>query len=181
MFCHWYPTKTCGQSNPTVRSSWDNVASPVFWWPSTREARGRRPASRQSGARVHGTVNPGEPLLNVVRRNKPKTLTGLSQKACGPAEEFPSLLSQTPAPPANRRDLPHARVCTRNVVSPSSSLGESGPQGTPMGWRVWEDGRSQRRSVMGRIGGEPSGNIPPRESAPTSIGSFRTRAVGQSL
>src|SRR5437870_5519085 len=57
VFCHWYPTKTCGQSNPTVRSSWDNVTSPVFWWPSTREARGRRPASRQSGARVHGTVS----------------------------------------------------------------------------------------------------------------------------
>ncbi len=27
MFCHWYPTKTCGESNLTVRSSWDNEAT----------------------------------------------------------------------------------------------------------------------------------------------------------
>jgi hypothetical protein len=24
---HWYPTKTCGRSNPAVRSSWDNETS----------------------------------------------------------------------------------------------------------------------------------------------------------
>ena len=27
VFCHRYPTKTCGRSNLAVRSSWDNVAS----------------------------------------------------------------------------------------------------------------------------------------------------------
>jgi hypothetical protein len=32
---------------------------------------------------VNGTVNPGEPLLNVVRTNQPKTLSGLSHKARG--------------------------------------------------------------------------------------------------
>jgi hypothetical protein len=26
MFCHWYSTKMRGWSNPTVQSSWDNVA-----------------------------------------------------------------------------------------------------------------------------------------------------------
>ena len=41
--------------------------------------------------------------------------------------------------------------------------------------RVEEDGESQRRSVMGRIGVEPARNITPRESVPTSIGSFLTR------
>src|SRR5208337_4851683 len=25
---HWYPTKTCGRSNPTMQSSWDDVTSP---------------------------------------------------------------------------------------------------------------------------------------------------------
>jgi len=37
MFCHWYPTKTCDRSNPVVRSSWDNVASPRQGWSSNRE------------------------------------------------------------------------------------------------------------------------------------------------
>jgi hypothetical protein len=27
MFCHWYSTRMCGWSNPTVQSSWDNEAS----------------------------------------------------------------------------------------------------------------------------------------------------------
>ena len=28
MYDHRNPTKTCGRSDPTVRSSWDNVTSP---------------------------------------------------------------------------------------------------------------------------------------------------------
>lgn len=41
---------------------------------------------------------------------------------------------------------------TRNVVSPSGSLGESDPQGKPLARWVGEDGKSERRPVMGRIG-----------------------------
>jgi hypothetical protein len=52
-------------------------------------------------------VNPGEPLLNVVNRNKPKTLKGLSQKARGQDRGLLPLPTQTPAPPADRRDLQH--------------------------------------------------------------------------
>jgi hypothetical protein len=54
-----------------------------------------------------GKVNESEPLLNVVRSSKPKTLIGLSQKACGRVAEFFYLATQTKRPPAERRDLTH--------------------------------------------------------------------------
>jgi len=40
----------------------------------------------------------------------------------------------------------------RNVESPYFSLWESEPQGEPIGMRVEEDGKSECRPVMGRIG-----------------------------
>ena len=54
---HWYPTKTCGQSNPTVRSSWDNVISPDPGGRVSRERTRRLPAPRRSVARVDGMAN----------------------------------------------------------------------------------------------------------------------------
>jgi len=45
---------------------------------------------------VSGMVNTGERLLNVVTRNKPKMLRGLSQKAPWRAEAFLMALSWTP-------------------------------------------------------------------------------------
>jgi RNA-directed DNA polymerase len=48
-----------------------------------------------------------------------------------------------------------------------------------MGLRVREDGGSQRRPVIGRIGVEPEGDITPRESGQTSVWSFITREPGQ--
>src|SRR5262245_50224866 len=83
MFCHWSPTGTRGWSNLAVRSSRDKVSSSTGW-PSNREGRWRLRASTWSGARRDGLVNPGEPLLNVVRSSKPKMLTGLSQKGTWP-------------------------------------------------------------------------------------------------
>lgn len=44
---------------------------------------------------MDGKVNEGELLLNVVISDKPKTLTGLSQKARGQAERFFDSLTQT--------------------------------------------------------------------------------------
>ena len=49
------------------------------------------------------------------------------------------------------------------------------------GLRVEEDGKSEDRSVMERIGVEPKGNITPRESEQTSIGSFITRGFGKPI
>ena len=66
---HWYPTKTCGRRNPTVRSSWDNVTSPDPGGRVSRERTRRLLALRRSGARVDGMANSGELLINVVNVN----------------------------------------------------------------------------------------------------------------
>jgi hypothetical protein len=124
-------------------------------------------------------VNTGEPLINVVNRNKPKTLRGLRQKARGPAQEFSPLLAQTAAPPADRRDLQPPTVRTRNVVSPSPSLGVSTPQGALTERRVQDEGGSEGRPVMGRIGGAPTWQQTPHASAQTSLESLLTREFDQ--
>jgi hypothetical protein len=96
--------------------------------PSSQDERQNREemvclrASTWGGTRVDGMENAGEPLINVVRTNKPKALIGLSQKACGGHRSFPFLLSQTLAPPADRRLLTHPMAQKRNVVSPALSL-----------------------------------------------------------
>ena len=48
-----------------------------------------------------------------------------------------------------------------------------------MGRRVKDEGGSEGRSVIGRIGVEPSGKITPRESGLTSLGCLRTRPSEQ--
>ena len=48
-----------------------------------------------------------------------------------------------------------------------------------MGVGVEEDGASESRSVMGRIGGARTRNITPRASGQTSIWSFVTKASGK--
>ena len=50
-----------------------------------------------------------------------------------------------------------------------------------MGRRVEDEGGSEGRPVTGRIGVEPSGEITPRESGPTSLGCFVTREPGKPL
>jgi len=85
VFCHKYPTKTCVPGNGKVRSSWDNV--------SLTQSGGHR-IVRNDGDYQHrggrglgsdGMANICEPLINVVRTNKPKVLNkvGLDQKVRG--------------------------------------------------------------------------------------------------
>ena len=140
----------------------------------TREGTTCLQASLRVGARVDGMEKVTEPLLNVVRTNKPKTLLGLSQKARGWHRCFPFHLSQTLSPPAEKRLLTHPMARKGNVVSPASSpAGDSEPQGKPMGCRVEEDGKSEGHPVMGWIGIA----LIPRASELTSIWSFVTRAL----
>ena len=88
---HWYPTKTCDRSNPVVRSSWDNVTSPTQGGRASRERARRLLAPGRSGAKVDGMANSSELLINVVRSNKPKALTGLNQKVRGQVQrDLPS-------------------------------------------------------------------------------------------
>jgi hypothetical protein len=51
------------------------------------------------------------------------------------------------------------RLSKLNMVSPLFSRKGRQPQGAPTEWRVKEDGKSESRSVMERIGVEPTGNI----------------------
>ena len=177
---HRYPTKTCGRSNLAVRSSWDNVSSPDPGGRASREGTRRLPASRRSGTRVDGMANSGELPINVVRTNKPKTLTGLNQNGTWPgagASPFPCRRCRATGEQAEPTP---SVIHPWNVVSPSSSLrGRPAARRSPMGRRVEDEGGSERRPVIGRIRVEPSGEITPRESGPTSLGSFVTRKPEQ--
>ncbi len=87
MFCHWYPTslnkERLGQCS-LIRKGWQ----------LNREKRLRLLAPRRSGARIGGMVNIRELLINVVITDKPKALTGLSQKASGQVQELSIFLTQ---------------------------------------------------------------------------------------
>jgi hypothetical protein len=63
-------------------------------------------------------ANTCEPLINVVRTNKPKGLGGLDQKVSDQVEAVPPLSPADVVSPADRRSLTHPVVLVRNVVSP---------------------------------------------------------------
>ncbi len=67
-----------------------------------------------------------------------------------------------------------------NVVSPSSSSRDRpSARGLPMGRWVEDEGGSECRLVIERIGVEPPSKITPRESGLTSLGCLRTRSSEQ--
>jgi len=149
---HRYPTKTCGRSNPTVRSSWDNVSSPSSGRIS-REGVRRLPTPMRSGARVDGMANSGELLINVVRSNKPKALTGLNQNGTWPSAGASSFPCRRCRVTGGQAEPKPSVIHPWNVVSPSSSLrGRPAARWSPMGRRVEDEGRSERRPVVGWIG-----------------------------
>jgi hypothetical protein len=74
-------------------------------------------------------VNIREPLINVVRTNKPKALTGLSQKACGPVWEL------SPSPIADR-------TATGEQAGPTPSTGLYAERGKPV---AFPDGKVHRK------------------------------------
>ena len=174
-----YPTKTCGRGNPAVRSSWDNVSSPRRGGRASREGARRLPAPRRSGARVDGMANPGELPINAVRTSKPKALRGLDQKVCGQVQGYPPSPAVAVGATGGEAEPKPSVIHPWDVVSPSSSLRVGPPQGAPMGRRVEDEGGSEGRSVTGRIGVEPPGEITPRESGLTSLGCLRTRPSEQ--
>jgi hypothetical protein len=177
---HRYPTKTCDRSNPAVRSSWDNVTSPHQGGRASREGIRRLPASKRSGARVDGRANPSELLINVVRTSKPKALIGLNQNGTWPgAGVFPFPCRRCRATDEQAEPKPSV-IRPWNVVSPSSSLrGRSAARWSTMGRRVEEEGGSECRPVIGRIGVEPLDEITLRESGLTSLWCLRTRPSDQ--
>src|ERR1700757_2953392 len=147
---HRYPTKTCGRSNPAVRSSWENVTSPDRGGRISREGIRRLPTPRRSGARVDGMANSGELLINVVRSNKPKALTGLNQKVRGQVQrDLPSPVVVVRATGGEAEPKPSV-IHPWNVVSPSSSLrGRTVARRRRWGggWRMREEANAARQSI----------------------------------
>jgi hypothetical protein len=79
------------------------------------------PASGGSGVRLGGMVNRCELLINVVRSNEPKMLTGSAQKGCGRIASSMPGAARTTMPPANRQNLTRPCHSMRNTVNPYSS------------------------------------------------------------
>jgi hypothetical protein len=131
---------------------------------------------------VDGMANSGELLINVVRSNKPKALRGLNQKVRGQVQrDHPSPVVVVGATGGEAEPTPSV-IHPWNVVSPSSSFrGRPSARRLLMGRRVEDEGRSECPAVTGGIGVESSGEITPRESGPTSLGSFITRKPGKPL
>ena len=174
-----YPTRTCGRGNLAVRSSWDNVTSPLWGGRASQEGARRLLAPRRSGARVDGMANPGELPINAVRTDKPKALRGLDQKVSGQVQGYPPSPAVAVGATGGEAEPTPSGIHPWDVVSPSSSLRVGPPQGAPTGRRVEDEGRSECPAVTGGIGVESSGEITPRESGPTSLGCLRTRPSEQ--
>jgi hypothetical protein len=93
-----------------------------------------------------GMANRCELLLNVVKRNKPKMLRGLSQKALWAGRETdPSSLADNTATGGGSRAYP-ILACMRNVVSPSCA--QSGKQAARRAHRRAGKGGGSKRTPL---------------------------------
>jgi len=92
--------------------------------------------------------------ITVVTHNKPKMLIGLDQNGARSAQGLKPSLSWT----NDRRRIERTSSTLadkRNTVNPYRSLWEDKPQGKSIAVRVEDEGESERRSVIERIGVEP--------------------------
>lgn len=142
---------------------------------TSRETREAASIMRQ-GARLGSKVNRCESALNPVSCNVPKMLSGTNQngvwvglRACHSRSEDFGPTGEKPAP-----NLPLSLM--RNTISPypCPSLA-SEPQGTPLGMRVWDVGKSECRVVTTRIGIEGNQHHPTRKGADFQLVSLRER------
>jgi len=77
-------------------------------------------------------VNRCELLTNVVNRDKPKMLTGLSQNGKGSGMDAPNSSIVDDAPPAERQDLTHTGTCTERGKPVGLPKGKASRKGR--GW-----------------------------------------------
>src|SRR5437588_3665530 len=107
-------------------------------------------------ARVDGMANRCEPLVNVVKANKPKVLRGLNQKGTVTGRgvsSFPSRRHSTS--PANRRGLTHLGTQAEHGKPVPLPTRESNPRGVPIEVQVKDDGGSKGCAAMAQIEGLP--------------------------
>jgi len=144
----------------------------------TREAQAVLLAPKQIGARVGWYGEHMRILVSVVSVKEPKVLTGLNQKECGKVQGLLISLSWTVSPPAYRGHPNPSKIAQdehgKPVVLPFTGRQ---PQGAPMGLWVKEEGKSECRAVVARIGVAVIANITPRESGQTSLWSQITREL----
>ena len=93
-----------------------------------------------------------ELLINAVRVNRPKMLTGLDQKVRGRVEMLACHFTRSMIPPANRQTLTHRVKSVEHGKLNCLHLSmESDPQGEPPDKWVKEVGESECWSVMDQI------------------------------
>jgi hypothetical protein len=142
----------------------------------TREGKADLPASGGAGLGLDGMASICESSINVVMYNEPKMLSGSNQKWYAAVElGFPSAQSWTQGHRRIEDDLTHLVIQTEHGKPVVLPFAGRQPQGAPMGLRVWEEGKSECRVVMTRIGVAVKTNINPRESGQTSLWSLITR------
>jgi len=102
---------------------------------------------------MDGMVNTGELLLNVVRRNKPKMLRGLGQKALERVQGLAITLSWTHNATGGQRAPNPSLSILWNVVSPYRSSRKEGREAVRLtnGGAGKGAGKSECPSVMGGI------------------------------
>ena len=126
-------------------------------------------ASRSRGLGFGSMVNISEPTINLVNWTMPKMLTGMNQKVRERVFGWVQFQSKDDSSPGDSRHLTFQLSLMRNMVSPySRPSGQSEPQGTPMGMRVWDAGKSECRAVIVRIGVEEISDITPPKREQTS-------------
>jgi hypothetical protein len=93
-----------------------------------------------------------EPVIKIVKSDKPKWLTGLSQKGKEARRSSPNCGLVDQSLPGREQVSNPTYSLRWNLETPYISHRESEPQGEPMGMREWDGTRSECRSVMGWIG-----------------------------
>ena len=92
--------------------------------------------------------------------------TSLGQNGKGTGLDAPNSSSADGEPPAKRQNLTRTGTGTERGKPAGLPEWESEPQGTLMGLRVWDGGKSECLPVIGRIGVEPVAEVrEPRRQA----------------
>jgi hypothetical protein len=107
-------------------------------------------------------VNSGEVPLKAVMFNKPKVLSGLDQNGMWPGAGTQRFLAADDVPPAERHDLTRSGTGVERGKPVALPFGEGKSQDDLTGLRAEDEGASECRPVMGRIGIASTDYIIPR-------------------
>jgi len=121
VFYHWYATRTCVQSNLRVRSFWDKGYLTSTGGPRTARNPDDRERQRGRERACNDRVNTREPLINVVRTDKPNDAERLEPKGTWSGVRSLSFLTVDKTTTGEQAGPNPLMVLIRNVVSPHAS------------------------------------------------------------